>query len=181
MKVSEESENNGGEFDDELFSPSRVKACKTRREKRQSRREHWEAARQDSVLESVTVSAAKLRELQENDNTLLKVRQSTYSNVNPSVDNPFHRQDGLLYRQWQPHGQDTEQVVSQLVLPKQCREKVLMLAHSIPMAGHLAKEKTRQRIMKHFYWPTLYKDVEIFVVAVPNARSLPKKQSLNLL
>ena len=162
MKVSEESENIGGEFDDELFSPSRVKACKTRREKRQSRREHWEAARQDSVLESVTVSAEKLREHQENDTTLLKVRQSAYSNVNPSVDNPFHWQGGLLYRQWQPHGQDTKQVVSQLVLPKQCREKVLMLAHSIPMAGHLAKEKTRQRIMKHFYWPTLYKDVENF-------------------
>ena len=179
VKVSEESENIGGEFDDELFSLSQVKACKTRREKRQSRREHWEAARQQSVLESVTVSAEKLRELQENDTTLLKVRQSAYSNVNPSVDNPFHWQDGLLYRQWQPHGQDTEQVVSQLVLPKQCREKVLMLAHSIPMAGHLAKEKTRQRIIKHFYWPTLYKDVENFCCCCtqcqkPSKKGIPK-------
>ena len=65
--------------------------------KRQSHREHWETTRQDSVLESVTVSAAKLRELQENDTTLLKVCQSANSNVNPSVDNPFHWQDGLLY------------------------------------------------------------------------------------
>ena len=90
VKVSEESKSIGGEFDDELFSPSKVKACKSRWEKRQSRREHWEAARQDSVLETVTVSAAKLRELQENDTTLLKVCQLAYINVNPSVDNPFH-------------------------------------------------------------------------------------------
>ena len=69
-------------------------------EKRQSHREHWEAARQDSVLESMTVSAAKLREVQENDTTLLMVRQSAYSNVNPSVDNSFHWQDGLFYCQW---------------------------------------------------------------------------------
>ena len=123
----------------------------------------------------MTVSAAKLRELQENDTTLLKVRQSGYSNVNPSVDNPFHWQDGLLYYQWQPHGQDTEQVVSHIVLPKQCREKVLMLAHSILMAGHLAKEKTRQRIMKHFYWPTLYKDVEHFCHCCTQCQKSSKK------
>ena len=30
----------------------------------------------------------------------------------------------------------------QLVIPKQCREKVMELAHSIPMAGHLSKHKT---------------------------------------
>ena len=41
-------------------------------------------------------------------------------------------------------------------------ESILSLAHSIPMAGHLGKEKTRKRIMQHFYWLTLYEDVEHF-------------------
>ena len=34
------------------------------------------------------------------------------------------------------------------------------LAHEIPLAGHMGKEKTRCRILQRFYWPTLYKDVE---------------------
>ena len=34
------------------------------------------------------------------------------------------------------------------------------LAHEIPLAGHIGKEKTRRRIVQRFYWPTLYKDVE---------------------
>ena len=50
--------------------------------------------------------------------------------------------------------------VNQLVLSMQCREKVLVLAHGVPLAGHLGKEKTRQRILQQFFWPTLYKDVE---------------------
>ena len=50
--------------------------------------------------------------------------------------------------------------VEQLVLPKACRRKVMELAHEIPLAGHMDKEKTRRRILQRFYWPTLYKDVE---------------------
>ena len=39
---------------------------------------------------------------------------------------------------------------------------VLSMAHEIPSAGHLGKEKTRQRILQRFYWLSLYKDVEEF-------------------
>ena len=35
---------------------------------------------------------------------------------------------------------------------------VLELAHSIPLAGHMGKNKTAQRILQRFYWRTLYKD-----------------------
>ena len=34
------------------------------------------------------------------------------------------------------------------------------LAHEIPLAGHIGKEKTRCRILRRLYWPTLYKDVK---------------------
>ena len=50
-------------------------------------------------------------------------------------------------------------VVDQLVLPQQCRSTMLDLAHRIPLAGHLGRDKTAQRIMQRFYWPTLYSDV----------------------
>ena len=57
-------------------------------------------------------------------------------------------------------GEEAE--VEQLVLPQECRRTVLELGHEIPLAGHLGKEKTRQRILRRFYWPSLYKDVEDF-------------------
>lgn len=40
----------------------------------------------------------------------------------------------------------------QLVVPKEGRELVLSLGHSVPWAGHLGKHKTTARIIRHFYW-----------------------------
>ena len=48
--------------------------------------------------------------------------------------------------------------VEQLVLPQQCRKTVLHLAHTIPLAGHMGRDKTTRRILQRFYWPTVYKD-----------------------
>ena len=162
VKVPEELTCIGREFDNEIFSTSQEKAHKTKRQKRESRKQHYEASKQDSISEPLGMSAAKLKELQLNDITLSKVHQTANSDVVSSTDKPYYWQYGLLYHQWRPHGNETDIVVNQLVLPQQCREKVLSLAHSIPLAGHLGKEKTRKRIMQHFYWPTIYKDVEHF-------------------
>ena len=162
IEVPEELTCIGSEFDNEMFSTSREKTHKTRRQKRESHKQHYEASNQDSVSEPLGVSTAKLKELQLNDITLSKVRQTANNDVASSIDKPYYWQDGLFYRQWRPYGGETDIVVNQIILPQHCREKVLSLAHSIPMAGHLGKEKTRKRIMQHFYWPTIYKDVEHF-------------------
>ena len=39
---------------------------------------------------------------------------------------------------------------------------MLELAHDVPIAGHLGKEKTRQRVLHRFYWPTVFRDIENF-------------------
>eukprot|EP00731_Ephydatia_muelleri_P034853 Em0081g18a len=49
---------------------------------------------------------------------------------------------------------------------------VIELAHSIPLAGHMGRNKTIGRILQRFYWPTVYKDVaefckRLFPEAVP--------------
>ena len=49
--------------------------------------------------------------------------------------------------------------IEQSVLPERCHRGVLQLAHTIPLAGHLGKDKTVQRILHRFYWPSVYKDV----------------------
>ena len=65
-----------------------------------------------------------------------------------------------MYRRWTPPGRDTEDMaVEQLVLPLQCRQTALQLAHDIPLVGHMGKEKTARRVLQRFYWPILYRDV----------------------
>lgn len=38
----------------------------------------------------------------------------------------------------------------------------MKLAHSRPMAGHLGKRKTQQRVMQRFYWPGVRTDIAKF-------------------
>ena len=50
--------------------------------------------------------------------------------------------------------------VEQLVLPRQCYKTILTMAHSIPIAGHLGKQKTAGCILQQFYWPGVHNDVQ---------------------
>ena len=50
-------------------------------------------------------------------------------------------------------------VIEQLVIPVKYHKTILDLAHQIPMAGHMGKDKTARRILQRFYWPTVFKDV----------------------
>ena len=120
LKVPDELASIGGEFDSEIFFTSRVKVQKTKREKRESRRQHHMATRQDSISESevVGVSAAQLREPQQTDSSLSKVCQSADNDVDCSVDKPYFWQDGLLFHHWKPHGQELINVFARVGIPK---------------------------------------------------------------
>ena len=48
------------------------------------------------------------------------------------------------------------------MIPKIHRREILHLAHASLMAGHMGINKTYQRILNHFYWPGLKKDVTQF-------------------
>ena len=47
----------------------------------------------------------------------------------------------------------------QIVVPICHYEDVLSLAHELPLAGHLGINKTYQKVLSHFYWPGLFRDV----------------------
>lgn len=49
--------------------------------------------------------------------------------------------------------------VTHLVIPKCYRSLVLHLAHTIPWSGHLAHQKTYQRLSSSSFWPSMYTDV----------------------
>ena len=57
--------------------------------------------------------------------------------------------DGVLFHVGEVMGRKTHQ----LVLPKNRRDEVIRLAHDSEWAGHLAAEKTYQRIAVSFFWP----------------------------
>ena len=150
-------------FPDDLFVPGKNRRQLTRAEKRADRQQYRENVQvDDGDSESqhvLDISKEHLKELQDKDSSLYTVRQAA---SHPNSGGCFYK-DGLLYRRWCPAGRDPELMeVEQLVLPVECRQKVMLIAHSIPIAGHLGKAKTAHRILQRFYWPTLFKDVATF-------------------
>ena len=147
----------GGEFADDMFTIPREREKKTRRSKREERRAYGlvrakDGPRKQQGEEGLDLTLEQLRQLQETDNTLVGAVEGDW----------FSRKNGVLYRQWVERGQPEEAAVELIVLPKQCRKTVLQLAHSIPLGGHLGKKKTADRILRRFYWPSLFRDVADF-------------------
>src|SRR6218665_2614888 len=66
--------------------------------------------------------------------------------------------NGLLYKKHRI----LDEVIYQVVLPKERRIKVMSLAHEEPFGGHLGKEKTRERIKLSFVWPKMRRDIDKF-------------------
>ena len=94
----------------------------------------------------------------------------------------FYTKNDVLMKKWRPSdvpADDEWAVKHQIVVPSSYRPHIL--SHDTPMSGHLGINKTYQRILEHFYWPNLRKDVVEFcrschtcqVVGKPN-QTLPK-------
>ena len=110
-------------------------------------------------LDVLQATPAELRRLQQEDTSLISVREKA-GGAEDGTRVYFYYQAGLLYRHWSPQKEDREvQACNQLVLPQPCRGVVLRLAHDIPMAGHLGITKTKDRILQRYYWPGVFKDV----------------------
>lgn len=75
---------------------------------------------------------------------------------NPSCldDATYMVKEGLLY---QKKGK-----TETLALPQQFRQRVMEMGHSIPWAGHMAFQKTLNRIASRFVWPGMYTQVSHF-------------------
>ncbi|CAH1242223.1 GIN1 [Branchiostoma lanceolatum] len=157
-------------FSDDLFY-SNGKARKSKKQRRTDKRRGPPDTRpRDNSLRRDADSVDRpdvreltpqdIRRLQLADTSLEKVRQMVERGDDPQVKVPAYvERDGMIYRVWRQEDEDQEGVW-QLVLPQQCRALVLQLAHNTLMAGHLGKKKTTDRILQHFFWPGLHKDVK---------------------
>jgi len=73
-------------------------------------------------------------------------------------------ENGKLYHTHWPQGKTaTKGILLQWVVPKSRREQLLALHHDTPVGGHLGRDKLFGRLLRDYWWPTLYKDVEQWV------------------
>ena len=49
-----------------------------------------------------------------------------------------------------------------LVVPANCRSLVMHLAQTLPWSRHLGRHKTYLHISSHFYWPSMYTDIQTY-------------------
>ena len=117
----------------------------------------------------LVISRQNLIEEKSNDKELLDLFKIVLTPVGYLI------KDNILMRKWSPtecdNGEKGE-TVYQIVVPTVHRQKVLELAHDLPMSGHLGIRKTYNRVLQHFYWPGLKWDSKV-VQRVPH---LPVRQ-----
>ena len=71
----------------------------------------------------------------------------------------FEIKRGVLYRMFRKINHPMDPVIKQLVVPKAKRTVILKMGHESIMAGHMAIQRTLDRIMSNFYWPGIHGDV----------------------
>ena len=108
--------------------------------------------------------SVEMRQWQQEDSTLDHIHVRELADGKAMEDRnsqrSFYYKEGLLYRKWCSRSKKISVgEFEQLVLPKNCREQVLQLAHEVTMAGHLGITNTKDRILQHYYWPGIFKDV----------------------
>ena len=68
-----------------------------------------------------------------------------------------------------------EPSTSRLCCWKNTGPQVFRMAHALLLAGHLGKQKTAQRIMRQFYWPSVFKDVEKYCQQCPECHLVGRR------
>ena len=161
-------------FSNDLFIKKNPKVRKSRREKREARKDHGLIRAKDKpgMREktagdwNLPISKSEVQQLQERDDTLAEVRRACQEST-ARRGKEFLWRDGLLYcRSSSEKNSEGEQIV----LPQKCRKAVLHIAHTIPTAGHLGRKKTTNRILRRFYWPTVFQDVADFCRSCQNCQ-----------
>ena len=112
----------------------------------------------DGCLSYINITAEKLKDLQEQDETLAAVGALALKAGGSRGE--FFKRNELLYRRWTPNRRGDEMEVEQLVLSKECRQVTLEMSHDIPIAGHQGRDRTRQQLLRRFFWPSIFSDVD---------------------
>ncbi|KAI3366265.1 hypothetical protein L3Q82_009736, partial [Scortum barcoo] len=103
----------------------------------------------------------KLIRAQQADSTLDKCRSAVQEKSGTSSVT-YLFDDGVLLRKWSPVSGMECDVVAQVVVLKEFRLQVLSLAHDHWVSSHLGIKKTRNWILRYFFWLGVKSDVVKF-------------------
>ncbi|XP_065921959.1 uncharacterized protein [Magallana gigas] len=106
----------------------------------------------DTEHEGMWCNRKKLIEHQKTDDSLKSVLEMAQNGPHEGK-SYFILKNDLLYRVFDS---DSGEKVFQIVAPKKLRSSIMSLAHDTPLAGHLGNKKTRERIMRNFFWPEAF-------------------------
>ena len=119
--------------------------------------------RKDDEDYELTLSQSELRSQQESDPEIIPLLKGALPEVEiERVPVGYYLKRGILMRKWRPvdiPANEEWAVVHQIVVPKRWRKEIMRVAHDVSLAGHLGINKTCGKIMTHFFWPGLRKDV----------------------
>ncbi|KAK0146674.1 Retrovirus-related Pol polyprotein from transposon 412 [Merluccius polli] len=109
------------------------------------------------------LSSSEIIKAQKNDQSLEKY--FALASGRDKADHGYSIQNGLLVCRWSPHvDTDVADQVLQVVIPVEYRDLVLKTAHG-DTSGHFGVRKTYNRVLQHFYWPRIKRDVARYVKA----------------
>ena len=104
-----------------------------------------ELADENPYTASIGGMRLRLAELQESDDEARKLRATE------ELQEGWTDIDGVLHHQGLPF------------VPEIIRTELISRHHDDPLAGHFGIDKTRELIGRKYYWPSLRKDVEVYV------------------
>lgn len=105
-----------------------------------------------------------LKHEQQNDQSLTKIRERVEQTILRKNGSSFTfiAKNGLIFREYQKVNTDQGNAIRQIIVPAKFRKTVMSLAHEAILGSHLGTQKTTDRILSNFFWPTLQTDVKRF-------------------
>ncbi|GBM12259.1 hypothetical protein AVEN_155264-1 [Araneus ventricosus] len=104
--------------------------------------------------ELVGISSDELQKAQRDCSTL-----QAYVLQAEKENSVYQMEEGTLFRRSKDHFGN---VSLQVVIPMVYRNKILALCHE-GTSSHLGVRKTKDRLLKHYFWPNCIKEIEVYV------------------
>lgn len=147
---------------DRNWKPSQVNAVMMRQQAKREGKKDKSLHVPDIIGPELAFSPDDVIRAQDEDESLHKIRQLAEQPADESSKVRFFRKNGILYRSFQSPTVENNKKISQFIVPKPLRNKVMSLAHDSLMTGHLDSSRTTYKVMSEFYWPGVQADVRRF-------------------
>ena len=179
-KIEMVQEMNEAEIQKERMYPSDENMIDSYKEKSQKNEKESLDENDQSLNIDLSISKDQLLKEQEKDETLVNVKKyavhqtETESTGNKKKKNSYFIYDNkILYRVFiSKYGEKLRQIV----VPLKFRDKLLQIAHNVPLGGHLGNRKTRNRLLWNFFWPGIFIDVAHFCRTCTVCQKTSKKE-----